>query len=362
MYPESSHGRGTRSCGARRCPLSARFQLTTASVGLARVKFELSATCRTCTGHRSRCPHCKSFELSTTWDSPALRSRFLRTVSQDSTTDETQLLQLAALDSGTEADDQDSPPGTPPSGDTLLLASLDSPVPVGEPEANPRALPQLRRAAGVSFTLGTMTAEETAHVINSAYNEAIHYRPNAFDVPRGSTPEAFVTQLSRYLHVFGNGGTYEDQALKIGMVYQLLLLQKPYQSPQSSYAKCLRRRMDPSQAGSIPELPRECQTVHQQLSKARQRQDRADTQPDIARDFASMVTRGKLKAALNILEDDTPGGVLDLDEKIGNDTVRDILISKHPDAQPAKPDALLEGDAPAPPHPIQFESLTREVV
>ena len=159
-------------------------------------------------------------------------------VSQDSTTDETQLLELAALDSGTEADDPDSPPGTPPSGDTLLLASLDSPVPVGEPEANPRALPQYRRAAAVSFTLGTMAAEETAHVINSAYGEAVHYRPNAFDVPRGSTGEAFVTQLSRYLHVFGNGRTYEDQALKIEMVYQLLLLQKPYQLLQSSYAKC----------------------------------------------------------------------------------------------------------------------------
>ena len=42
--------------------------------------------------------------------------------------------------------------------------------------------------------------------------------------------------------------------------------------------------------------------------------------------------------------------------------MRDILKDKHPPAEPLHLDAVIPGQAPAPPHPVLFESLTREVV
>ena len=170
----------------------------------------------------------------------------------------------------------------------------------------------------------------------------------------------FVNLLSQYLLVFGNAGMYQGQALKIVMLFQMLLLQKPFQSNPSSYAKCLKRRLELWRVGAIPKLMEECRTIHEQLAKHQQRHEKSN--PDGAKRFASLVTEGKLGTALAHLEEDASMGVLNLDDRIGNDTVRDILTAKHPPAAPAHPVAISQGDPPAPPHPIRFESLTRDEV
>ena len=188
----------------------------------------------------------------------------------------------------------------------------------------------------------TMTAEESARVINSAYDEAVHFRPNTFDVPNGSGGKEFVNLLSQYLLVFGNAGTYQGQALKIAMLFQMLLLQKPFQSNPSSYAKCLKRRLELWRVGAIPKLMEEFRTIHEQLAKHQQRHEKSN--PDGAKRFASLVTEGKLGTALAHLEEDASMGVLNLDDRIGNDTVRDILTAKHPPAAPAHPVAISQGD------------------
>ena len=223
-----------------------------------------------------------------------------------------------------------------------------------------RDLPEYAEILRVNFALGTMTAEESARVINSTYDEAVHFRPNAFDVPNGSGGKEFVNLLSQYLLVFGNADMYQGQALKVAMLFQMLLLQKPFQSNSSSYAKCLKRRLELWRVSAIPKLMEESRTIHEQLTKYQQRHEKSN--PDGAKRFASLVTKGKLGTALAHLKEDASTGVLNLDDRIGNDTVRDILTAKHPPAAPAHPDAISQGDPPAPPHPICFESLTRDVV
>ncbi len=101
-------------------------------------------------------------------------------------------------------------------------------------------------------------------------------------------------------------------------------------------------------------------TIHEQIAKHQQRHEKFS--PDSAKRFASMVTEGKLGTALAHLEYDDSAGIINLDDTIGSDTVRDILIAKHPTVQPAHRDAIIQGNPPAPPHPIRFETLTRGVV
>ena len=56
-----------------------------------------------------------------------------------------------------------------------------------------------------------------------------------------------------------------------------------------------------------------------------------------ARSFARLMFEGKVNAALRMVSDQGSMGVLDLDQKIDNVAVGDILKSKHPVAQEASP-------------------------
>ncbi|XP_065177350.1 uncharacterized protein LOC135808131 [Sycon ciliatum] len=223
-------------------------------------------------------------------------------------------------------------------------------------------LPVYTETARINFVLGTMTAEECANAINRTYDEAVHFRPNAFDVLSGGVGKDFVNQLSQYLLVFGNAGPFEGQALKVAMVFQLLLLQKPFQAATSSHAKCLKRRLELWRAGALSDLPVNVAPYITSWKSNRRNGTGSPVTTDNARRFASLVTDGKLGAALQYLDDDTSGGILDLDDRIGDRPVRDILVEKHPLAEPTQPAAVLPGTPPAPPHPVRFEALTRDVV
>ena len=60
-----------------------------------------------------------------------------------------------------------------------------------------------------------------------------------------------------------------------------------------------------------------------------------------------------------MLQEGGRGGVLpllELDDRVGDSIVRDVLKSKHPIGQPANPDALIPGQAPIPPDLILCSS------
>ena len=278
-------------------------------------------------------------------------------------------LQLASL-SDDEADRQAA----------QLLASIDSsqslaslpgqPDNQGDHDTDVRTsqhittdIPAYTEWPQTNFTLGTTTAEDCATAIDNAYNEAVHFRPNAFDVPSGSVGKEFVQLLSQYLLAFGNGSSFRCQGFKVAMLFQMLLLQKPFHAPPSAFAKCLKRRLELWRAGAISDLIEECRTIHKQIESHQRRQDKACAgHDDTARKFASLITDGKLRSALAQLEEDNGGGVLNLDDRVDGVTVRDILAAKHPPAEPAHPDAIVQGVLPPRPHPVRFESLTGDVV
>ena len=54
--------------------------------------------------------------------------------------------------------------------------------------------------------------------------------------------------------------------------------------------------------------------------------------------------------------------MLHSDEKVGSKTVLEILKEKHPATAPLHVESIIMDTPPTPPHPIQFESLTRQVI
>ena len=74
----------------------------------------------------------------------------------------------------------------------------------------------------------------------------------------------------------------------------------------------------------------------------------------------------KCKAALNLISNAEKWGILHLNDPADPDnptspTVREVLISKHPPAQPAHPNCI-PNEEPQNLHPIIFESLDTSVV
>ena len=75
---------------------------------------------------------------------------------------------------------------------------------------------------------------------------------------------------------------------------------------------------------------------------------------------------GKCKAALDLISNAEKGGILHINDLADSDnpcspSVKEVLISKHPPAQPAHSNCILD-EEPQTPHPIIFESLDASVV
>ena len=252
----------------------------------------------------------------------------------------------ATLDESSSSQDQNQDTQNEPLLITPLLATTIPPYP----------------AMSMShFKLGVLGQDEAIAAISAAYRRLVELRPNTFDVPYGTSGREFIAQLSIYLECFAQGGPYEGHALMIAMVYQGLLLQKPYNCSPSLASKCLKRRLDLWKQGKLDELLHECETIHQQIGKSRHQ--RANRRMDEANQFASWINKGKIHSALGLLKESHfshSSGILHLDDRIGDKTVFDILRDKHPPAAELQAGAVLDGAPPNPPHPVQFEALTRQ--
>ena len=79
------------------------------------------------------------------------------------------------------------------------------------------------------------------------------------------------------------------------------------------------------------------------------------------RSFANLIFQGKVRAALRLLSNREAGSPLHLEETIDTgssvkQSVRDILVDKHPPGGPINPDCLLDSD-PQSTHPVMFDAL-----
>ena len=211
-----------------------------------------------------------------------------------------------------------------------------------------------------TFTWGNLNGPDFTKLLDSTYTKVLLWRRNCFSVPTGKAGREFVSELARLYQAFGSASALESVALKAAIVLPILLLQKPSKSSKcKDHIKCLERRL---QHWLNKELMREGRTIQQRLPN-----DRPDrTNPNLARTFANLMFKGKCKAAFDLISDSERGGIHQLDAFINpNDpsspSVREVLLQKHPPAQQAHPDCIVDGE-PQELHPVVFESLDASVI
>ena len=135
----------------------------------------------------------------------------------------------------------------------------------------------------------------------------------------------------------------EGPPLKVAMLYQQLLLQKPYKAPDSSFVKCLQKRIESWDRGQILDLLKECRTIQTQLGKHHSR-TQLTTDHNVDGKFADLVTNGKLSSALRLLDPDSNSPPMHLDDRVGDSTILDVLKDKHPQQEPLLDDTVIKGE------------------
>ena len=98
----------------------------------------------------------------------------------------------------------------------------------------------------------------------------IHWKPNLFLPPLGSTGMKFVREVARLLQAYADSSSLERIAMK-GIhvaVLQQLLLQKPSKNSKvANRAKHLQRRLDLWHSGDVAALLNEGKCIQKRLSK-----------------------------------------------------------------------------------------------
>ena len=145
----------------------------------------------------------------------------------------------------------------------------------------------------------------------------------------GSAGKEFVIELSKLFDNYGSASALEDITLKAAMVMPALLLQRPHSNSKSrDHINSLHRRLKLWHEGDIQSLLDEGIIIQQHLQRSHRTS--SSTTSDTSRDFARLMFQGKVKAALRYLSNYSRGSFLPLSSKIGDSTVFNELIKKHP--------------------------------
>jgi len=212
------------------------------------------------------------------------------------------------------------------------------------------------------FTAGVweLPANELAVLMNEIYAEVVGWHPNSFMLSYGAEGTQFVTELARLINLFAEGSEKRAYAWSAVVVASRLLLQKPFkESRHTDNRKHLERRMGLWKSGDFDVLLSEARCIQSHMQRSTDARAHGEDD-DVA--FARLVYTGKVASAARSVSAGAGGGPLSVDAAVGpGKTVMDVLLEKHPKAQPAEPDVLLEGDF-IPPDPILYERITAALI
>ena len=119
--------------------------------------------------------------------------------------------------------------------------------------------------------------------------------------------------------------------------------------------------------GKLDDLIHEGRTIQHQLIRGQKSLQQNDDQT--SRRFAKLMMEGKVRAALRLVTQANSSGPLPLNNLANpNDpnstqTVRDILLEKHPPKQPPRHSSIIKPHVPlAEPHPVLFEKINGQLI
>ena len=227
------------------------------------------------------------------------------------------------------------------------------------------SLPSFEPLPEPDYHWSDLAGPEFSKAIDDAYSQIVHWKPNLYRVPSGSSGKKFVSELARLFQAFADASALETIALKAAMTLPALVLQKPHaKSKVREHISCLERRLSLWKEGNIAELLREGRATQGPLKSRRSPVD-MNNNANKVRKFSKLMTGGKIRAALRLLSTENRSGPLRLDDIVDESgkSVRDILEEKHPDPQPIHPDAILDtATVDNNYHPILFDNITPEMI
>ena len=109
------------------------------------------------------------------------------------------------------------------------------------------SLPLFRPAIGIEYTWGDSSGQVFTSLIEEAYSQIVHWRPNLFKVPSGSSGKQFVAELAR---LYEAESALEYVALTAAMTMPALMLQKPH-AKSKVQEHIIRRRLSLWEEGEI---------------------------------------------------------------------------------------------------------------
>ena len=86
-------------------------------------------------------------------------------------------------------------------------------------------LPPFASLVAPNFRWGDIDGIAFTSKVDKAYEEAVHWKRNLFEIPRGKAGTEFVRELSRSLDAYSDSTALEGIALKASMILSALLLQ-----------------------------------------------------------------------------------------------------------------------------------------
>ena len=177
-------------------------------------------------------------------------------------------------------------------------------------------------------------------LINTAYEDIVHWRRNLFEVPTCAVGRRFVKELAVWVQHFNTSTKFKLIAMKTFIVLPALLLQKPSaKSKNSEHKNLLSTRMDLWDKHEISELLQSGKSIQKRLLASTRKNN------DAARTFANLVFEGRITAAVRMLNHEENKGVLPLSEETLTE-----LKNKHPIQAGIREHALLSG-------PVQSEKV-----
>ena len=137
-------------------------------------------------------------------------------------------------------------------GDTLQLTPTPLPTSLSTPVCLP--LPRYKPVSKASFVWGMYECSALVHQVDTAFDEAVHWKRNILKVPQGNAGKLFAQEVSRLFSAFATASTMEALALKAATLLPLLVLQKPHRASKTRDhvdVVCLQRRLALWAAGDI---------------------------------------------------------------------------------------------------------------
>ena len=195
--------------------------------------------------------------------------------------------------------------------------------------------------------------EKIKEKIDNVHKEMSTWQKNHFLLPRGKAGSEFIGELTRLLNHFNMKTHLEKHAISLALPFINLMVQKPSRTSKAKENnRFLTDRLKKWNDQDIDGLLGEAREIQRRLVKAEKNIEESNEKA-----FCRLMLQGKVAKALKFIDNNSDiTGVHEI-----NDNTINKLKEKHPTAQEAHDDILMEVVYETP-EPVIYENITAELI